>query len=871
MVRSNGLSSHGFTLNTEMNEQKYTLNSFFDHKIAIVGAGNFCACFLEYFFCKKNHGKRPLILGVADKDKQAKGFQLADKLGLYTTTDYRDFRRLEGLQIVLEMSNDPTLADEIIQCMPESVHVIDHYESRTLWDLLMVKDLKDKGLERLEAENWDPDEIGKLLETLVKRFALILGERNDRSRHTERDLWEQEEAVSQIIQGSTIPTFVIDRNHQIIHWNKALERLTNVSAAEVVGTDKQWVPFYKSQRPTMADVILDQIDTREIGKLYGAGWNKSALIEGAYQAESFFQNLGKNGKWLFFTAAPIKARNGKIIGAIETFWDKTEDKRAEQEQERYTHELTTLVEIYTALNEPVDFEKRLDDAFKVVLDFMDANAVCIFLLEEDGSFCLRYSSGKCDLPCPTEEQAEMNNIITRVAVTDKLTIFEESPTMHSDWLCPFHDDYVKALIYVPISNKEQNPFGVIRIISRKTVEFAHKEKDILELIGNRIGVAIENAMLQEQYIKSEEKYRTLFNNDPTPIFLIDRDTYQIIDMNQRAKDTYGYKIEELYGTTFLELGDPDDDEVISGLENISKTHSVLFSKRRHYKKGGQPFFVTIVVSAAEYGGKNILIANTTDITEIVEKETQLIQASKMTTLGVMAAGMAHEINQPLNVIQICADFFLKMLKKEKPIPDEDLKSMARDIVENVDRASKVIKHVRDFARQTEVVRNKLNVNVPIRDIFKVLGHQLKVHQIELILDLDENLPPIMADHNRIEQVFINLVTNAIDAMDEKAAKQGDKGVEKVLTIKSFSENGYVSVTVSDTGIGMSDDVLDKLFEPFFTTKKTGKGTGLGVSISYGIIKDYEGKIEVNSKVGIGTTFKVKFPAGDVTAKEAHHV
>jgi signal transduction histidine kinase len=208
-----------------------------------------------------------------------------------------------------------------------------------------------------------------------------------------------------------------------------------------------------------------------------------------------------------------------------------------------------------------------------------------------------------------------------------------------------------------------------------------------------------------------------------------------------------------------------------------------------------------------------------------------------------------------------------MIKKGAPIPDEDLKSMADDIVENVARASKVIKHVRDFARQTEVVRNKLFINDPIKDIFKVLGHQLKVHQIELKLELDGNIPPIMADHNRIEQVFINLVTNAIDAMDEKAARQEKGSVEKILTIKSFQENGYVTVTVADTGIGMTDEVKEKLFEPFFTTKKTGKGTGLGVSISYGIIKDYEGKIEVNTKVGVGTTFKVKFPAANGTAKE----
>ncbi len=846
------------------------IKSFFDHKIAIVGAGNFCVCFLKYFFDKKLCEKKPVIVGVADKDEHAKGLVLAKKLGFYTTTNYRDFCELDGLQVILEMSDDPTLSDSIGQYMPEGVQIIDHYRARTLWDLLMVQDLKEHGLEELKAKHFDPEEIRKLLDTLMRRFSSIIEERSDRSREIEKELWEHEEAVSQIIQGSTIPTFVINRDHKVTHWNKALEKLVNVFASEVVGTDRQWVPFYRSQRPTMADVILDQIDTKEIGKLYGSGWNKSALIEGAYQAESFFQNMGKNGKWLFFTAAPIKAKNGKIIGAIETFWDKTEDKNSEEEKERHTRELKTLVAIYTALNEHAEFETRIKDALKVVLDFMDANAVCIFLLEDDGSFFLRYKLGGCDIPYPNEKIEDLNNIITRVAVTDKLTIFEESSQEHNDQVCRYSDkDNVKSLAYVPISNKEQNPFGVIRIASKKPTQFAHKEKDILELIGNRIGVAIENAMLQEQYIKSEEKYRTLFDNDPTPIFIIDRNNYEIIDMNQRAKDVYGYRVQELYGTSFLELGDPDDDEVISGLRYLSKEHSMLFSKRRHFKKGGHPFFVNIIISYAEYGGKNVIIANTTDITEIVEKETQLIQASKMTTLGVMAAGMAHEINQPLNVIQICADFFLKMLKKGGPIPDEDLKSMANDIVENVARASKVIKHVRDFARQTEVVRNKLFINEPIKDIFKVLGHQLKVHQIELNLDLDENIPAISADHNRIEQVFINLVTNAIDAMDEKAARQKKGSVDKMLTIKSFQENGYVVVTVTDTGTGMTDEVKEKLFEPFFTTKKTGKGTGLGVSISYGIIKDYEGKIEIQTKVGVGTTFKVKFPVANGAAKTHH--
>jgi len=231
----------------------------------------------------------------------------------------------------------------------------------------------------------------------------------------------------------------------------------------------------------------------------------------------------------------------------------------------------------------------------------------------------------------------------------------------------------------------------------------------------------------------------------------------------------------------------------------------------------------------------------------------------MTTLGTMAAGMAHEINQPLNVIQICADFFLKMIKKGMPVKDEDLKSMANDISSNVQRATEIIKHMRDFARQSDVVKTKVNINDPIKDVFKVLGHQLKVHQIELELDLDPELPFIMADHNRLEQVFINLVTNAVDAMDKKGEKLKDQDWKRLLKIKSFSENGQAVVTVADTGTGIPKDIIDKIFEPFFTTKEVGKGTGLGVSISYGIVKDYEGTIEIKSKVGKGTTFELRFP------------
>jgi signal transduction histidine kinase len=240
----------------------------------------------------------------------------------------------------------------------------------------------------------------------------------------------------------------------------------------------------------------------------------------------------------------------------------------------------------------------------------------------------------------------------------------------------------------------------------------------------------------------------------------------------------------------------------------------------------------------------------------LEKRTQLIQASKMSTLGEMASGIAHELNQPLNVIRMGATFLSKMIKKGQKIEDEELKTVTEEIVGQVDRASAIINHMRDFSR-IGVKTTKLDVNVPIRNIFGILGQQFKVRNIELELDLDDNLPNIMADSNKLEQVLLNLVVNARHAIEEKD-KPGGK-----VTIKSFSDRGHVAISVSDTGNGISEHILDKIFEPFFTTKKVGVGTGLGLSISYGIVKDYGGTIDVKTEVGVGTTFVLKFnPCSD---------
>jgi C4-dicarboxylate-specific signal transduction histidine kinase len=253
-----------------------------------------------------------------------------------------------------------------------------------------------------------------------------------------------------------------------------------------------------------------------------------------------------------------------------------------------------------------------------------------------------------------------------------------------------------------------------------------------------------------------------------------------------------------------------------------------------------------------------VIVTTTDITATLETETKLIQAGKMATLGEMAAGVAHELNQPLNAIKLGSDFLQTMIEHHRAIPEQDLQAVAGDISKEVDRAAGIINHLRDFGRKSSVTRQRIDINRPLRGVFTILGQQLKVHGIQVITDLDEHLPSVLADENRIEQVLVNLINNARDAIEAKRALR-DSRSEGTLTVRSFAENDRVVVTVSDTGSGIPAAVVDRVFEPFFTTKEVGKGTGLGLSISYGIVRDYEGTIDFETREGDGSTFRLSFP------------
>jgi len=231
----------------------------------------------------------------------------------------------------------------------------------------------------------------------------------------------------------------------------------------------------------------------------------------------------------------------------------------------------------------------------------------------------------------------------------------------------------------------------------------------------------------------------------------------------------------------------------------------------------------------------------------------------MATLGEMATGVAHELNQPLSVIKTASRFFIRKIAKKEKIEDEILSTMATEIDSYVDRATKIINHMRQFGRQSDVSLEKIQINSVLERALEILGQQLKVRGIEIVWDLAPDLPLILADPDRLEQVFINLLINARDAIDDKWQSQSLQKGEKKITLKTSTDDKVITVEVTDTGPGIPASMLERIFEPFFTTKKVGQGTGLGLSISYGIIKDCKGSIRAVSRENEGSSFMVQFP------------
>jgi PAS domain S-box-containing protein len=355
--------------------------------------------------------------------------------------------------------------------------------------------------------------------------------------------------------------------------------------------------------------------------------------------------------------------------------------------------------------------------------------------------------------------------------------------------------------------------------------------------------------------KSEEKYRSLVESAEDLIFTVDREG-RFQSLNTFTAKFFGGAPEAFVGkhlsSAFPEPSAAHQARLIAGVHLSGKSLREEFELPMGDRSAWiSANFMPVKTDAGEVGA---ILCIARDITETKNLQRQLVNAEKLASLGTLAAGVAHEINNPLGVILGFCELLLRKTE-EGTQQHEDLKTIERQGL----LCKETVENLLSFARAEKQPREYSDLNAGIEEIAKIVRHLMEKNGITLALELDGNLPPVKGDARQLQQVFLNLITNAMAAMERGGT----------LTIRSFPERATRRAVAlfQDTGTGIPPDHIDHIFEPFFTTKPEGQGTGLGLFVSYGIITSYGGTIECASTPAAalgkppGTTFTVKLPTG----------
>jgi len=343
-------------------------------------------------------------------------------------------------------------------------------------------------------------------------------------------------------------------------------------------------------------------------------------------------------------------------------------------------------------------------------------------------------------------------------------------------------------------------------------------------------------------------------------------------INNKGCEVLGYKEEEIIGNNWFDLCVP---------EKVREERKGTFRKvMTGEEKEGEDYENTIITKSGEerivawhnttlVDEKGLIIGTLSsgeDITKRKETEVELIRAEKLASLGQLAASVAHEVNNPLAGILVYTTLFLKKYQ-EKKLQTKETENQLSKIKKELERTSRIIRNLLDFSRQSDADMRPIEINKVVEAALLLVRHQISLENIKLELKLGQDLPLVFAGFDQIQQILINLILNATQAMPEGGKLSIATSIAKNIRINESLKN-TVRIDITDTGVGIPKENLGKLFTPFFTTKEKGKGVGLGLPVVHGIIERHKGKIEVISEVNRGTTFTIYMEAMD--GKEGDH-
>jgi PAS domain S-box-containing protein len=555
----------------------------------------------------------------------------------------------------------------------------------------------------------------------------------------------------------------------------------------------------------------------------------------------------------FRSSIPITSRGGWVLAVVVTAlvfqpmvnWIQVRMDRFFN-RERYDYR-RTLLEFARDLSSELHVDRLLERVTVKLAEALEVDRLGVFWATESNRFRLVKSRG-----VSYSKGLDTSFLDPARRAQGKEYLFFESVKRPYGFTPPEQKtiEQLDLHYYLPFKVKEHT-LGYLGLGKTRDGNFLSSEDiDLLQTLTGYVSVAIENAQLYESLEKRALEYQALTDFSQSIIESINAGVLtcdlkgKIASWNSAMERLYGLVRNEAVGKSLQAIFPP---ELLAELPEASDAQSVLsLYKFRLHTPGGQTLIVNL--SAVPLVGKDghvlgrLLIFN--DLTERVNLEDQLIQAEKLSSIGLLAAGVAHEVNTPLAVITSQAQM---LMKQEAP---DDARSRTLDkIIKQAFRASEIVNNLLKFSRVSGSEYSDLDLNKLVRETLSLVEPMLRASKISVIAQLCPSLPLVYANPGKLQQVFMNLIINARDAMPGGGA----------LTIATECEDSSVRVEVSDNGVGISPEHLSKIFDPFFTTKSTSRGTGLGLAVTYGIIREHLGKIEVQSALGRGTSFRVELP------------
>src|SRR3954454_1851154 len=418
---------------------------------------------------------------------------------------------------------------------------------------------------------------------------------------------------------------------------------------------------------------------------------------------------------------------------------------------------------------------------------------------------------------------------------------------------------VRAILQVPLT-VGNTVIGVLAVDNQQSERtFSENDQYLLSALADYAAIAIDNARLYQEVKGSEERYRDLFANAYDLIFTLDRHL-RILSINNVGSALTGYTEEQLRGRPLRELAAADAwDEAEPRFADLLIGHAIQPFELQLRRHDDERVLLEVSARLANDRGKARSIhCIARNLTERRRLEEQLIHSEKLSAIGQLVAGVGHELNNPLTSIS----GYTQLMLRDTGLRD-DVRSDLKHINIQAERAARIVQNLLVFAREHKPERRMVNLNEEFRNTLSLRAYQLRVDNITVLNQVDAELPMTVADPFQIQQVMLNLINNAHQAMTER-------GGPGILTLRTFvttlpaADNGtttppMVVLSVGDNGVGIPARDLKRIFDPFFTTKPVGQGTGLGLSICFAIVQEHRGRIWAESELDVGTTVYVALP------------